>query len=223
MGNATTLLVTESRLQLLSLSCHPSPEFKAHLTLRSLPSFTTKEKTYELTIPGLRTNAQLSWDAAQFDRVLDACVPIEIAHYQDSDLPYDLSNYKVWPDSLLSSTLFLTFFQRLCRKFCHSMSILRCLDNCTVQPVHIGQATAVLTVIGFLCGLSFFANSLWHQIFDELRACCSARRQRSQTRALMFVITDHLGEMYKEVSSLDAELQQGKHSVSTPPLLKRLY
>ena len=93
------------------------------------------------------------------------------------------------------------------------MSILRSLDNCTLQATHLGQPGAVLAVTGFVCGLSFFANNLWLQLFDELRACCFAKRRRDQTRALMFMVTDHLGEMYKEISSLDAKLQQANYSV----------
>lgn len=99
------------------------------------------------------------------------------------------------------------------------MSILRCLDQCTLESSHTDVAEAVHAVVGFVCGMSRLATAIWVQAFEDLRACCFAKRQRDRTRALMFTITDHLGEMYKEISAFHTTLQQGKHSVSPAPFL----
>ena len=82
------------------------------------------------------------------------------------------------------------------------MSILRSLDRCQMNLVNVDRITAVRTVVGVLCDLCWSASSTLTEIFNEIRQCCSVKRERNSTQVLMFIITDHLGEIHKEVSSL---------------------
>ncbi|KAL6719931.1 hypothetical protein ACLMJK_001852 [Lecanora helva] len=176
---------------------HTFPSSKVHLRVRPLPCSTTTEQIDGFEIPGLSIEARLIWNRAHFDRLLDACVPDDPpVQSQEPDLPYDLTKYK-----------------QICRRFCHCMSILRNLDQCTIDLKEVDFAKGYQLVVGFICGLSTLARSIWLQIFEEVRACCFAKRQKDRTRALMFIITDHLGEIYKEISSFD---DTPKHRDSSP-------
>lgn len=93
------------------------------------------------------------------------------------------------------------------------MSILRNLGQCEMSVTNFDQPTALHVVIGFTCHLSRTASSTFARIFDEIRRCCSAKRDRNSTQVLMFIITDHLGEMYKEISSLSNTMQLESYPV----------
>jgi len=180
-----------------------SGSFTVDLSLRPLPDSIAapneeifKFTIFEYTEHRLSEDCRLSWDATRFNDVLDALVAVQPAQIESRPL-YDLA-----------------LFKRLCRRFCHCMSILRCLDRCTLSPDNIDQPTATHLVIGFICQLSRRANILLTTIFDELRACCSAKRQKEPTKKLMFDLTDHLGEMCKEIGALNDTLLLGEH----PPL-----
>lgn len=147
---------------------------------------------FEFTVPKSTQDYHLIWDATRFDDVLDALVAVP-AQIEPNPL-YDLA-----------------LFKRLSRRFCHCVSILRCLDQCTLSSNDIDQPTATHLVIGFVYQLSRRVNTLLTSIFDEVRACCSAKRQREPTKKLMFDLTDHLGEMCKEIGALNDKLLSGEH------------
>lgn len=97
--------------------------------------------------------------------------------------------------------------QRLCRRFCHCVSILRSLDRCTLEYADPNHPRALHIVIGFICQVSRTASSIFVQIFDQVRLCCFARRPRQPTAKHMFTLTDHLGEMCKEIKCLSETLE----------------
>ena len=93
------------------------------------------------------------------------------------------------------------------------MSILRSLDHCTISFANPCYPKAVHIVVGFICQLCRMASSTFDQIFDEIRSCCSVKRDSIETHRLMFTITDHLGEMCKEIRAFDEKLHMTDHSV----------
>ena len=103
------------------------------------------------------------------------------------------------------------------------MSILRSLDQCKILGGDKNYPKTLHTVVGFTWQLSRIASSTFHDIFEEIRMCCSAKRQIGVTNALMFVITDYLGEMYKEIGSLSHTLLLESYAVSPDHLAKRLW
>lgn len=171
-----------------------------NLSLRPLPNSIAapNEEMFEFTlvdftVPKLMEDYRQGWDGTRFDDVLDALVAVQPAQIEPKPL-YDLA-----------------LFKRLSRRFCHCVTILRCLDQCTLFSDNIDQPTATHLVIGFICQLSQSANTLLASIFEEVRACCSAKRQREPTKRLMFDLTDHLGEMCKEIGALNDTLLFSEH------------
>ena len=58
-------------------------------------------------------------------------------------------------------------------------------------------------VIGFICCLSITANKIFGKIFDEIRACSAAPREKVQTPKLMSQLAFYLGRMFTEIRSLN--------------------
>ena len=54
-------------------------------------------------------------------------------------------------------------------------------------------------IIEFLRQLSHTASSIFAEIFEHVRGCCFANRDRRRTPSLMFILAEHLGHMHKEV------------------------
>lgn len=79
------------------------------------------------------------------------------------------------------------------------MSLLRSLDRFTLDSDYADHPRTYHVVVGFLCQLIRKSSGLFHQLFNEIRSCCYAKRDRGQTFALMFALTDHLGEIHKEI------------------------
>lgn len=94
------------------------------------------------------------------------------------------------------------------------MSLLRSLDQCTLDYGYTDHPRAYHVVVGFLCQLSRKASGIFDRLFDEIRGCCYAKRDRGQTFALMFTLTDHLGEMHKEIRFANKKIEQWMNLVS---------
>lgn len=54
-------------------------------------------------------------------------------------------------------------------------------------------------VAGFLCQLARAASSIFAEIFEHIRGCCFANRDRRGTPNLMFILAEHLGRIHAEI------------------------
>ena len=175
-------------------------------------------------VPDFNEDFQVFWDDKECNSVLDALVatPPPIS---DPTPIYNLARYEVRTlgSCYLWTRLTQSSVQRLCRRFCHCISILRNLDRCRVKTLELSRPRTIHIVTGFIYQFSRMASSIFVQIFNEIRNCCSAKRERDQTRALMFIVTDHLGEMCKEIGSLKDTLQLLNASVSPLPCSQTMF
>lgn len=173
-----------------------SESFTVSLSIQPLPNATamSSDQSFEFTIPGVDKDYRLATIALSFDDLLDALVALEQTPSLGRNPLYDLS-----------------LFKRLCRRTCHCITILRCLDRCVLSSNDIAHPTATHLVIGFIYQLSRKAQSLFESAFEELRRCCLAKRSREHTLRQMFDLTDHLGEICKELGALRDTLVFGRH------------
>lgn len=187
------------------------------LSLRPLPEATTGSiRDFKFTVESSTDNLS-DWDASPINDMLDALVAVDYLPDWDASLSNDVLGAPVDVKTVEVDSNFLydlTLFKRQCRRFCHCLAMLRCFDRCTLFLDNIDHPTAVRFVAGFICQLSRVAQTLFNGIFNEVRACCSAKRQRGPTQKLMFDLADHLGEICKEMSALNETLMHGRH----PPL-----
>ena len=97
------------------------------------------------------------------------------------------------------------------------MSLLRDPNRSTVDLEYTRSAEASHTVVGFFCLLSRKASGIFDQIFDQIRTCCYATRDKQRTLELMFGITKHLGYIHKGIECFYTTLAQWDCSVSLYP------
>ena len=98
------------------------------------------------------------------------------------------------------------------------MSILRSLDRCTLDVDTLYQARISNIVVCVLYQVMREASTIFSEMFNQIRACCYAKRDRHKTPILMYKIADHLGEMFKEIESLDNVVKQWNYAVSMMPV-----
>lgn len=160
------------------------------------------KQTYRLQLPGLRNDFCFLWESSNLSCVLDAIlladVPLCIAHKTGL---YDLSLYEVCSHSQIP---FLTLtgkiiLQCLCRRLCACISLLRRLNECTIDKMYNNDYRAVHMVVGFLCQLSRTASSIFTEVFEHIRGCCFTNRDRRGTPRLMIILAEHLGHISKEI------------------------
>ena len=177
----------------------------------------SNSQTHRLQLPALQDDFNIIWDSSNLDDVLDtlllADVPLCIA--PKSGL-YDLSSYEVcshWPNEASCSDR--NTLQGLCRRFCACISLLRRPNECTLNKTCTNDHRDVRIVLGFLCQLARTASSTFSEIFEHVRACCFAVRDRRGTPNLMFILAKHLGQMHLEIRLL-MEVE-GQYSNSVIP------
>ncbi|MCJ1454062.1 hypothetical protein MMC28_004412 [Mycoblastus sanguinarius] len=147
---------------------------------------------YDLKIPELRDDFRFLLGETRLDDALAAINPTQpSSHVLPKPPIYDL-----------------TRFENLCRRICACMLLLRNPNRCSLDWECIGYSRAVHIVLGFLCQLSLQASTSFSQIFDEIRGCSYANRDRQQTPKLMSTLADNLGQIAKEISLFDCTLQQ---------------
>ena len=79
------------------------------------------------------------------------------------------------------------------------MSLLCRPDASTIDGTYKNDRRAVHIVVGFLGQLAHTVASTFSEIFDHIRGCCFAVRDRRGTPHLMFILAKHLGQLHAEI------------------------
>lgn len=168
---------------------HPEGEkFEAmQVDIRSEFSFdqnmVSDSQTHRLQLPGLGGDFRSLWKSSNIDGILDGILPADVPLY-------------IAPKPGLYD---LTLYERLCRRFCACISLLRRPDQSTLEKTHKDDHRAVHIIVGFLGQLSQTASSIFAEIFEHVRGCCFATRDRRGTPTVMFILAEHMGRMHKEI------------------------
>lgn len=168
---------------------------------RSEQDVVSNSQTYRIQLPELREDFYFLWDPSNLDGVLDAIFPTDVPLCM-APKPglYDLSSYEVCSQSQINLlTLTGKPFQRLCRRLCACISLLRRPNECTLSQPHMNDYRILHLVVGILCQLARTASSTIAEIFEHIRGCCFANRDRRGTPNLMFILAENLGHMHAEI------------------------
>lgn len=162
-------------------------------------------QTNRLQLPGLEGDFRSLWKSSTIDGILDTVLP--------ADVPLCIAPKPGLYD--------LTLYERLCRRFCACISLLRRPNQCTIEKMHKGDHRAVHIIVGFLGQLSQTASSIFAEIFEHVRGGCFGSRDRRGTPTVVFILAEHMGCMHREIRHFMDVIGQFSDLVKPPRLCGR--